>query len=220
MQKSRRQLVSNVLVTLFIGVIIFHRLVKIVQKEERKQREAESVVAKTVWHMRLPAEEFIGDLSQVGDYLVFSAPESANHGAFQTFARRLDNGVITPIESQGSPHAEDPQVIGHSLGLKKEFRIEREGNDNVVAQYHVTTKERGIIAILPTDCTQFKTVQRLPQNFFALEGLCACADVKKHGKRVMVVELESRRLTYVSDCLPKSSQIVGLTTGTVDKGRR
>lgn len=196
--------------TLLVVAIVAHRMIKIVQKEERKQAEAESVTAKSIWNIMLPPDEFIGDLSQVGDYLVYEHPEETHRGVMQTYALRLDNGVITRIGRQESHQLPDPLLIGQSARLKKEFRIEHDGDRDVVAQYHVTTRARGVIAKLPSNCTDFKTVQRLPQNFFALEGLCEQENNGEHVKRLFVVELETRRLTYVSGCLPKDTIFIAL----------
>lgn len=202
LRKSRRQIIFRFLVILLIIVATSHRISKIIQKEERKQQEANSVVAKTIWKIKLPAEEFIGDLSQVGNYLVYELPEESNPKIFKTYARRLDDGVVTAIETQPSHFLDDPLFIGRSILQKKEFRIESDNGVSIVAQYHVDTRARGIIATLPDHCDNWKTVQRLPQNFFALECVCIDEKTKQPSKRLIVIELETRRLTYASGQLP------------------
>lgn len=211
MQKSRGQKIATMVGVLFLVAITSHRIIKIVQKEERRQLEAESVIARTIWNIALPSDEFIGDLTQVGTYLIYEIPAQESHGAKKTFARRLDNGVVSMIDAQESHPLPDPLLIGHSLLQKKEFRIEHGSDGEVVAQYNVATRERGILAKLPNDCTDFKTVQRLPQNFFALEAKCVHADTGKIFKRLMVLEFETRRLTYASGHLPKEVLFVAFT---------
>lgn len=186
-------------------------MTKIVQKEKRKQLEAESVIAKTIWEITLPADEFIGDLSQVGNYLVYELPDDGNQAVRRTYARRIDNGVETAVGAQASHPLPDPLLIGLSRQLKKEYRIERDGDSDVIAQYNVATRARGISTKLPRHCTDFKTVQRLPQNFFALESLCIQASSGQQFKRLIVLELETRRLTYVSGHLPKDTRFIALT---------
>lgn len=210
MQNSRGKKIAIASVTLFLVAITSYRMIKIVQKEERRRVEAESVIVKTIWDIALPADEFIGDLSQSGNLLIYELPDESDPSGKKTYARRLDNGVVKTVDAQASQSLPDPLFIGLSHKLKKEFRIEHDGNSDVVAQYNVATRERGIIARLPRDCTDFKTVQRLPQNFFALLARCKEARSGQQFKRLMVLEFETRRLTYASGRLPESMHFVAL----------
>ncbi len=211
MRKLRREIIAKIVVILIIVAIVSHRLIKIVQKEERKQQEAESIIAKTIWEIKLPTKEFIGDLSQVGNYLVYELPENGMSSILKTYARRIDDGTVTAVDAQASDALLDPLFIGQSRLAKKEFRIEHDSDGYVVAQYHVATRARGIIAKLPKHCTDWKTVQRLPQNFFALVGVCIDADTKRTAKRIIVVELEIRRLPYASGNFPNTTRFVAFT---------
>lgn len=211
MQKSRRQIIWTSVVSLFLIAVTAHRMVKIIQKQKNKQLLAESVSSKIIWNIKLPLDEFIGDLSQVGTYLVYALRDEEVQGEWAIQVRQIDNGVVRKQGAFGGGihPLPDPLIVGRSYLGKKEFRIEHEGNQNVVAQYNIATGARGLIARLPEHCTEFKTVQHLPQNFFALEALCFFPNNKEQSfKRVMVVELETRRLTYVSGILPKNMRFI------------
>jgi hypothetical protein len=209
-QKPRRKIIWRIVVTSFIVAIISYRMVKIVRKQEMKELLAESVTPSIIWEFKVPESEFIGDLSQVGSYLLYALPNENVNNAWLIKAQRLDNGIITEgaVKEDMQPLA-DPLIIGKSRLGKKEFRIEYDGKRAIVAQYNIATGARGLIAKLPEQCTEWKTLQRLPQNFFALEGLCSFpSHSEQPSKRILVLDFETRRLTYVSGPLAKNVRFI------------
>jgi hypothetical protein len=216
MNSNNRRTVKHVAVTLLILAVVGFRFERILNKAERKRQAEESVTPRTVWDVVIPDDEFVGDLSQVGHQLLFvepGPPGAANHAIF---VRELDYARTTEIETLPGwlkPFAplSDLNIVGPSARGRRQFRLERERGRTIVAQYNVSTGARGVLARMPATCSEFKTVLALPNHFFALETICTSENnPEARHKRIIVINLEDRRLTYASPLLSKSAAFIAL----------
>jgi hypothetical protein len=201
-QKPSRKFLTPLFVTLLILAIIGYRVVKILDRHAQKQLLAQSVHARIVWDIQIPKDEFVGDLSQIGSGFFYTTHDDDTPTTAHFFVRDLGSAVTMPLpQPYPTPSTPpNPKIIGLSKQGKKEFRIEQENGQTVIAQYNIATQERGLIARLPKDCGDFELVQRLPQNLFALAGLCGLSnDRASRHRRVIVVDFETRRLTFASE---------------------
>lgn len=194
----------TLLVTAIILAIIGYRVAKIIERQAQRAQAAESVNARVVWNIEIPDSEFLGDLTQSGNWFFYAVQDDQRPGKLYHFARNLGQGSTQHIaKSRPNPtRPEDPSRIGLSAKQKKEFRLEVEDGQTVVAQYNLSTHARGLLARLPKTCAEFHTTQVLPDNLFVLEGTCQQPAQKSPAKRVIAVNLEMRRLTFASEPLP------------------
>jgi hypothetical protein len=189
-----------VLVVLFIISIVGYRFSKIVEKSKIKALQSESVAAKTIWDIKLPQDEFVGDQSQIGTWMVYVI-----HG--ESFARNLGQGTVSPVSSRPNMTGilQRDNWIGLSASGKKSFYIEIENGQAIIAQYNRNSNARGLLARFPNSCTDYKARQQLHDNFFAFEANCSSY------KRAFIMNPESRRLTYASPKLPMNAQVIGFS---------
>jgi hypothetical protein len=199
----------RVCVTLFIVAVVAFRFERILSKAERRQLEEESVTPRTVWEIDIPDGEFVGDLSQVGHQLFYRVgPQTLVRD--MDYARTIELPTLPPWLKK-FPVDQDAYTIGLSARGKREFRMEQEQGRVVIAQYNIASRARGILAKMPAGCKDVRPLVELPNHFFAIETICASKkNPEVSYKRLLVINLEDRRLPYASHPLAVDTHLIAL----------